>query len=248
MIQEPLSLKKLQKMVKGVQGRNDATGVSEFKNWAQFEDKAKLLWGNAYYYNEEGSEIYELAQELEVSYDELSGQTGANPHQKYFADEIKKAQVVPEPAQPKIKLKIGQQSEQPSAKKITIHVGNSRGGSADSPAPQTSVDSPAPGQDVNGHAGHTQLALAPIDKARSVSASAASPSPSIQQGFKGEDARMSPAGRPPSVASGHMQHAMARPPYPAVHAQSQFQPVPAAPMDQKRLRRPGKGMDSLSSR
>lgn len=66
MIQEPLSLKKLQKIVKGVQGRNDATGVSEFKNWAQFAEKAKLLWDNAYYYNEEGSDIYELAQELEV--------------------------------------------------------------------------------------------------------------------------------------------------------------------------------------
>ncbi len=26
----------------------------------------KLLWENAYYYNEEGSDIYELAQELEV--------------------------------------------------------------------------------------------------------------------------------------------------------------------------------------
>lgn len=75
MIQEPLSLKKLQKIVKGVQGRNDATGVSEFKNWTQFEERAKLLWDNAYYYNEEGSDIYELAQELEVSRYELTGQT-----------------------------------------------------------------------------------------------------------------------------------------------------------------------------
>ena len=69
MIQEPLSVKKLQKMVKGVQGRNDATGVSEFKNWSQFEDKMTLLWTNAYYYNEEGSDIYVLAQELEVCND-----------------------------------------------------------------------------------------------------------------------------------------------------------------------------------
>ncbi len=66
MIQDPLSLKKLQKIVKGVQGRHNATGVSEFKTWAQFAERAKLLWDNAYYYNEEGSEIYELAQELEV--------------------------------------------------------------------------------------------------------------------------------------------------------------------------------------
>jgi hypothetical protein len=66
MVSDPLSLKKLQKIVKGVQGRNDPTGVSEFKTWAQFSERAKLLWKNAYYYNEEGSEIYQLAQELEV--------------------------------------------------------------------------------------------------------------------------------------------------------------------------------------
>ena len=67
MIQEPISVKKLQRMVKGIFGRHqESTGISEFKTWAQFEEKAKLLWTNAYYYNEEGSEIYELAQELEV--------------------------------------------------------------------------------------------------------------------------------------------------------------------------------------
>lgn len=64
---DPLSLKKLQKSVKGVHGRNDVSGVSDFKSWSAFEEKSKLLWTNAYYYNEEGSEIYSLAQELEVS-------------------------------------------------------------------------------------------------------------------------------------------------------------------------------------
>lgn len=66
-VTDPLSLKKLQKMVKGVHGRNDVSGVSEFKSWAAFEEKSKLLWTNAYFYNEEGSEIYELGQELEAS-------------------------------------------------------------------------------------------------------------------------------------------------------------------------------------
>lgn len=67
MISEPLSLRKLQKMVKGILSRTDTAGVSYFKSWAAFEEKAKLLWENAYFYNEEGSEIYELAQDLEVS-------------------------------------------------------------------------------------------------------------------------------------------------------------------------------------
>lgn len=65
-VTDPLSLKKLQKIVMGVQGRGELTGVSEFKTWAAFEEKSKLLWTNAYFYNEEGSEIYSLAQELEV--------------------------------------------------------------------------------------------------------------------------------------------------------------------------------------
>jgi hypothetical protein len=65
-IADPLSIKKLQKMVKGVHGRGDVSGTSDFKTWNALEDKSKLLWTNAYFYNEEGSEIYALAHELEV--------------------------------------------------------------------------------------------------------------------------------------------------------------------------------------
>lgn len=65
-IAEPLSLKALNKQVRGQHGRGDATGVSDFKSWSQFEDQASLLWKNAYHYNEDGSEISELAAELEV--------------------------------------------------------------------------------------------------------------------------------------------------------------------------------------
>src|SRR5690349_10714733 len=38
-IHDPLSLKGLQKKVKGIHGRKPPTGVSEFKSWAAFEDK-----------------------------------------------------------------------------------------------------------------------------------------------------------------------------------------------------------------
>lgn len=65
-IPDPLSIRKLQKHVKGVHGRGSATGVSDFKSWNQFEEKTSLLWVNAQTYNEDGSEIYELANELEV--------------------------------------------------------------------------------------------------------------------------------------------------------------------------------------
>lgn len=65
-IKEPLSLRAMQKLVKGIHGRGGSTGVSDFKSWAAFEEKASLLWTNAYYYNEDGSEIALLAKELEV--------------------------------------------------------------------------------------------------------------------------------------------------------------------------------------
>lgn len=66
-IAEPMSVKKLQKQVRGQHGRGDPTWVSDFKTWSGFEDQASLIWKNAYHYNEDGSEIFTLAQELEVS-------------------------------------------------------------------------------------------------------------------------------------------------------------------------------------
>lgn len=77
-VSDPLSLRKLQKIVKGTQSRHDTPGVSEFKNWAAFEERSQLLWENAYFYNEEGSEIYELARELEVRLPLLVDQFPAN--------------------------------------------------------------------------------------------------------------------------------------------------------------------------
>jgi hypothetical protein len=65
-IAEPLSLKGLQKQVRGQRGRGEATGISEFKSWSAFEDQASLIWKNAYHYNEDGSDIFSLAQEIEV--------------------------------------------------------------------------------------------------------------------------------------------------------------------------------------
>ncbi|SPQ18017.1 c9b34a40-38d1-45ab-92c4-bacae7016f91 [Thermothielavioides terrestris] len=113
-ITSPLSLKGLQKLVKGIHGRQPATGVSDFKSWAAFEEKASLLWTNAHFYNEEGSVIHSLATELK----------------ECFEKELNEAKAqVQEPPQPKIKLKMtpGQETPVVGSKKITIHVGGSRG-------------------------------------------------------------------------------------------------------------------------
>ncbi|KAK2048264.1 Bromodomain-containing protein [Colletotrichum somersetense] len=217
-VKEPISLKKLQKTVKGVRGRNEATGTSEFKNWAAFEETASLLWKNAFFYNEEGSEIYELAQELE----------------EFFKDELKKAKAaVQEPAQPKIKLKVQQPaSDQPAtSKKITIHVGG-KSDSGESPAPPVShsagsyVGDQTPTSNGATRQGGLPAIPAGMDRLRSVSV--ASPSPSMVNNIKREDAaRPSPAGTP-----GHTGTPSAFPPpaggQVAALSSATFQPIGVA--------------------
>lgn len=180
-------MKGLQKLVKGIYGRASPTGVSEFKSWAAFEEKASLLWNNAHYYNEEGSVIYDLATELKDCFEKELEQAKA---------------VVQEPPQPpKIKLKVAPGSETPSVtgpKKITIHVG-SRGSAAASPAPQTgqSVDSNHSYGAVNGNrVVPSALAAISQDKARSLSASAA-PSPAFIQAKLEGGVQQSPVPLPP---------------------------------------------------
>ncbi|KAI8203836.1 Chromatin structure-remodeling complex subunit rsc4 [Colletotrichum sp. SAR 10_86] len=177
-IKEPISIKKLQKSVKGVKGRNEATGTSEFKNWAAFEESASLLWKNACFYNEEGK---------------------LTPVKEFFLDELKQAKaVVPEPSQPKIKLKVQQPAaEQPTtSKKITIHVGG-KSDSADSPAPPVPQSAGSQASEQIAPNGTTRQAANPIMPAamdRIRSTSAASPSPSVNT-IKREDVmRPSPAG------------------------------------------------------
>ncbi|KAI8216012.1 Chromatin structure-remodeling complex subunit rsc4 [Colletotrichum sp. SAR 10_77] len=178
-IKEPISIKKLQKSVKGVKGRNEATGTSEFKNWAAFEESASLLWKNACFYNEEGK---------------------LTPVKEFFLDELKQAKaVVPEPSQPKIKLKVQQPAaEQPTtSKKITIHVGG-KSDSADSPAPPVPQSAGSQASEQIAPNGTTRQAANPIMPAamdRIRSTSAASPSPSVANTIKREDVmRPSPAG------------------------------------------------------
>ena len=65
-IKHPQSFKGLQKLVRGAKGREKPTGVSSFKSWRALEDEASTIWANARLYNEDGSEIFQLAIEFEV--------------------------------------------------------------------------------------------------------------------------------------------------------------------------------------
>jgi Bromodomain len=59
-------LRSIQKKVRGQKGREKASGHSLFTSWHDLEDDMTLIWNNARQYNEEGSEIYAAAGELEV--------------------------------------------------------------------------------------------------------------------------------------------------------------------------------------
>jgi hypothetical protein len=66
-VSNPIDLTSLRKRIRGVRGKQAATGISEFKTWAAFEEEASYLWRNAFHYNEDGSDIFVLAKELQVS-------------------------------------------------------------------------------------------------------------------------------------------------------------------------------------
>ncbi|KAK5663543.1 hypothetical protein OQA88_3974 [Cercophora sp. LCS_1] len=244
-IQEPLSLKMLQKSIRGIQGRQPATGVSDFKSWDALEGKAKLLWSNAHFYNEEGSLIYQLATELK----------------ECFERELKEAKAaVQEPPQPKIKLKVqpGQETPVTGAKRITIHVKDSKSSGAPSPAPPTGQSSESSradgGQDVSRSFSSTAgtpglLQHAQLDKARSLSLSGASPSPSLGPAGQNGSAQPSPAMLPRAngnvplmngvAASG--QHPQFAHGVPGQNGHHQA-PPPPPPIWDKQLRAPGRGL------
>ncbi|TAQ87495.1 hypothetical protein B7494_g4197 [Chlorociboria aeruginascens] len=193
-ITNPVSLKVLQKRVKG-----DGTGISDFKTWASFEEESSYIWKNAWLYNEDGSEISELAKDLE----------------KFFNKILKEAkQAAPEPAGAKIKLKLPDHD-----RRITIKLGGNKASPAGSPAPQANGSisngiNAAGGARRNPFSNSTPIpSLDPLDRARSMSGSAVpSPTPSGSALVKNEEV----AQASPAISAG----------YPVPRAISQATPTP----------------------
>ena len=65
-IKHPVSLKSVQKLVRGIKGREPPTGATFLKSWHAFEEEVSCIWNNARNYNEDGSDIFLLSEELEV--------------------------------------------------------------------------------------------------------------------------------------------------------------------------------------
>ncbi|TVY19201.1 Chromatin structure-remodeling complex subunit rsc1 [Lachnellula arida] len=182
LIKNVVSLKSVQSKIKRSSGDKDAPTISEYKSWGLFEHEMNYLWNNAWQFNEDGSEISVLATELQTAFQKL-------------LQEAKKYIHVPEPAN-KIRLKMPE-----PAPKITLKLGG-RPSPADSPAPQTNGSN---GAALNGASrknpfvasvsGTTPLPnLDPLERAKSTSDSAASPTPSNSAAVKNEEvAHKSPA-------------------------------------------------------
>ncbi|CCU76933.1 Bromodomain containing protein [Blumeria hordei DH14] len=99
-ITHPVALKDLQRAVRGI--RLKTPGISEFKTWSAFEGEASYIWKNAFLYNEDNSEIFKLAREMQLYFNKLLNKAKA---------------VVPEPVSTKIKLRMHEPT------KITLKLG-----------------------------------------------------------------------------------------------------------------------------
>lgn len=66
-IQHPVSLRSIQKKVRGTDSRKKHTRVTAYPTWQSFEEEVSYIWRNAREYNEDGSQISALAGILEAS-------------------------------------------------------------------------------------------------------------------------------------------------------------------------------------
>ena len=65
-IKHPVCLRSVQKAVRGIKGRDKPTGTTFLKSWQAFEEEVSYIWNNARDYNEDSSDLFILAGELEV--------------------------------------------------------------------------------------------------------------------------------------------------------------------------------------
>lgn len=125
-IRHPVCLKMLQKRINGIHGRAPPTGVTDYKTWDAFEEETSFIWKNARVYNEDGSDMYTLAGELE----------------EHFKSRLAEAkEKVEEPAAARIRLGGPKPPQTTAAPKsgITLNLGQHR----NSPTPGVSVDNEA---------------------------------------------------------------------------------------------------------
>lgn len=66
-IQHPVSLRSIQKRVRGTDSRKNSSKTTAYPTWKSFEEEVSCIWRNAREYNEDDSDISVLAGILEAS-------------------------------------------------------------------------------------------------------------------------------------------------------------------------------------
>lgn len=134
-IKYPVSLKAVQKRVRGQHGRAPATHVSDFQSWDALDEELSYVWSNCREYNEDGSDMYNLAGEFEdICRKRLT---------------LARSQV-DQPAQPKIKLNFGASAAPKQS--IKLKLGSRPSPGAQSPAGTPVTDRGTPGMRVDNEA------------------------------------------------------------------------------------------------
>ncbi|KAI9755410.1 MAG: hypothetical protein M1815_005045 [Lichina confinis] len=135
LIKKPVSLRGVQKLVCGKHGRQDATGVSDFKSWDALEEEFSYIWRNAWEYNEDGSDISLLAGQL----------------RHHFSRRMSEArEAAPEPTQPnneasntqrlKLKMPAARAPSDAPGQKIMLRVGGAASRQSTGPRAASSVE------------------------------------------------------------------------------------------------------------
>jgi hypothetical protein len=138
-IKRPVSLKSIAKRVRGAHGRGAATGVTDFSTWAAFEEEVGYIWKNARAYNEDGSEMFNLAADFEEVFKEKMAEAKA---------------VVEQPPAQTLKLKVAQ-----SGIKIKLGAARESPNSTPGPASTPGDDRQTPGVIVHNEALERQQKL-----------------------------------------------------------------------------------------
>ncbi|KAG8624165.1 hypothetical protein KVT40_009141 [Elsinoe batatas] len=195
LIKKPVCLKSIQKRARGQHGREAASGITDFKTWDAFEDEVSLIWKNAQEYNEDGSEMFNLADEFK----------------EHFLSRLSEVKAkVDEPQSTRIKLN--------ARPKQVLHLG-SKSSSTSAASPGVTVDNEALERQrqlvragVNGHQtpqppkAESQALSDPRQTSTPPTAvktekSAASPAPELARvASTGPDVRASPQGSMPPPA------------------------------------------------
>ncbi|KAJ6013260.1 hypothetical protein N7540_007851 [Penicillium herquei] len=111
-IQYPVSLRSIQKKVRGTDGRKKGTGMTAFPTWQSFAEEVSYLWRNAREYNEDGSEIAALAGVMEEYFNQRLAEV-----RRIVPDPI---QVDGHPELPRIKLKVGTKQSESGPQRLTL--------------------------------------------------------------------------------------------------------------------------------